>query len=155
MGATSGAGTAYSSGAHEFTQVLSGVRITQSLVLCICFVDHCLSFCTFYFGHCVVCSSSIYGFRLPSYNLEHCLFTGPMQRRNNKYQFHSLRFGSTGTQSNPRSTSRQPLQHRCNFKVLKAQYDAIKTQILNLVLTICFLINFHQILSNPKYLKTK
>jgi hypothetical protein len=24
--------------------------------------DRCLSFCTFSFGHCVVCSSSIYGF---------------------------------------------------------------------------------------------
>ena len=28
----------------------------------ICFIDRCLSFCTFSFGHCVVCSSSIYGF---------------------------------------------------------------------------------------------
>ena len=28
----------------------------------VCFVDRCLSFCTFSFGHCVVCSSSIYGF---------------------------------------------------------------------------------------------
>ena len=46
---------------HWFThQVFSGV--TQSLVLYVCFVDHCLSFCTFSFGYCVVCSSSIYGF---------------------------------------------------------------------------------------------
>ena len=29
------------------------------------FVDRCLSFCTFSFGLCVVCSSSIYGFWLP------------------------------------------------------------------------------------------
>jgi len=44
--------------------VFSGVRVTRSLVLCVCFVDHWhyLSFCTFSFGHCVVCSSSIYGF---------------------------------------------------------------------------------------------
>ena len=28
-------------------------------------LDRCLSFCTVYFGHCVVCSSSIYGFCLP------------------------------------------------------------------------------------------
>ena len=42
----------------------SGVRVIQSLVLCVCFVDHCLSFCTFSFGHCVVCSSSIYRFWL-------------------------------------------------------------------------------------------
>ena len=32
----------------------SGVRVTQSLVLCVCFADRCLSFCPFYFGHCVV-----------------------------------------------------------------------------------------------------
>ena len=60
--ATSGAGTSYPSGAPEFTPVFSGVRVTRSLVLCVCFVDRCLSFCTFSFGHCVVCSSSIYGF---------------------------------------------------------------------------------------------
>ena len=41
--------------------VCSGVCVTISLVLCVCFVDRCLSFCPFSFGHCVVCSS-IYGF---------------------------------------------------------------------------------------------
>ena len=35
-------------------QVVSGVRVTRSLVLYVCFVDRSLSFCTFYFGHCVV-----------------------------------------------------------------------------------------------------
>ena len=40
----------------------SGVRVTRSLVLYVCFVDRCLSFCPFSFGHCVVCPSSIYGF---------------------------------------------------------------------------------------------
>ena len=35
--------------------VFSGVRVTRSLVLYVCFVDRCLSFCTFSFGHCVVC----------------------------------------------------------------------------------------------------
>jgi hypothetical protein len=44
--------------------VFSGVRVTRSLALYVCFVNRCLSFCTFYFGHCVVCSSSIYGFWL-------------------------------------------------------------------------------------------
>ena len=39
---------------------MGGVRVTRSLVLCVCFVDRCLSFCAFSFGHCVVCSSSIY-----------------------------------------------------------------------------------------------
>jgi hypothetical protein len=35
-----------------------GVRVIRSLVLYACLVDRCLSFCTFSFGHCVVCSSS-------------------------------------------------------------------------------------------------
>jgi hypothetical protein len=43
-----------------YTPGFSGV--TQSLVLYVCSVDRCLSFCTFSFGHCVVCSSLIYGF---------------------------------------------------------------------------------------------
>ena len=41
-GATSGAGTAYPSGALEFTPVFNGVRVTQSLVLYVCFVDRVL-----------------------------------------------------------------------------------------------------------------
>ena len=49
--------------------VFSGVHVTQSLVLCVCFVDHCLSFCNFSFGHCVVCPS-IYGFWLPLWYLQ-------------------------------------------------------------------------------------
>jgi len=62
MGVTNGAGTANPSGAHEFTPGFSEVRATRSLVLYACFADRCLSFCTFSFGHYVVCSSSIYGF---------------------------------------------------------------------------------------------
>ena len=34
--------------------LFSGVRVTRSLVLYVCFVDRCLSFCTFSFGHCVL-----------------------------------------------------------------------------------------------------
>ena len=37
--------------------VLSGFRVTRSLILCVCFVDRCLSFCPFSFGHYAVCSS--------------------------------------------------------------------------------------------------
>jgi hypothetical protein len=58
----SGAGTAYPSEYLSSPPVFSGVRVIPSLVSYVCFVDHCLSFCTFSFGHCVVCSSSIYGF---------------------------------------------------------------------------------------------
>jgi hypothetical protein len=50
--------------------VCSGVRVTRSLVLYVCFVDRCLSFCTFSFGHCVVCSSLIYAFWLPLWYLQ-------------------------------------------------------------------------------------
>ena len=49
--------------------VFSGVPVTRSLVVRVCIVDRCLSFCTFSFGHCVVCSSSIYGFWLPLWYL--------------------------------------------------------------------------------------
>ena len=70
MGDTSGAGTDDPSGAPEFTSVYSGVRVTQFLVLCVCFVDRRLSFRTFSFDHCVVCSSSIYGFCLPLWYLQ-------------------------------------------------------------------------------------
>ena len=45
--------------------VFSGVRVTRSLVWCVCFVDRCLFFSTFSIGHCIVCSSLIYGFWLP------------------------------------------------------------------------------------------
>ena len=52
------------------TPVFSRVRVTRSLGLCVCFVDRCLSFCPFSFGHCVVCSSSIYGFWVPLWYLQ-------------------------------------------------------------------------------------
>jgi len=56
--------------------VFSGVRVTRSLVLYVCFVDRCLPFCTLSFGHCVVCSSSIYGLWLPLWYLQTLLDLG-------------------------------------------------------------------------------
>jgi len=53
----------------------SRVRVTRSLVLCVCFVDRCLSLWTLSFGHYVVCSSSIYGFWLPLWYLQTLLIT--------------------------------------------------------------------------------
>jgi hypothetical protein len=47
MGATSGAGTTYPSGAHAFTPVYRGVRVTRSSVLYVCFADRCLSYVLF------------------------------------------------------------------------------------------------------------
>jgi hypothetical protein len=50
--------------------VCSEVRVTRALVLYVCFVDRCLSFCSFVsFDHCVVCSS-IYGIWLPFWYLQ-------------------------------------------------------------------------------------
>ena len=45
-------------------------------VLCVCFVDRFLSFCTFSFGHCVVCSS-MYGFWLPLWYFRTLLSNNP------------------------------------------------------------------------------
>jgi hypothetical protein len=55
-GATCEPGTAYYSGALEFTPVSSGVCVTRSLVFCVML---CTSL--FSFVHCLVCSSSMYG----------------------------------------------------------------------------------------------
>ena len=41
------------------------ISYSRSLAACECFVDSCLSFCTFSFGHYVVCSFSIYELCLP------------------------------------------------------------------------------------------
>ena len=54
--------------------VFSGVRVTRSIVVCVCFVDRRLSFCTFSFGHCIVCPSSIYEFWLHLWYLPTLLF---------------------------------------------------------------------------------
>ena len=53
--------------------VRCGVRVTRSLVLCVCFIDRCLFFCTFSFDHCVVFSSLIYEFWLPLWYLQSLL----------------------------------------------------------------------------------
>jgi hypothetical protein len=48
---------------------VSEVRVTRSLVLSICFVDRCLSFCTLSFGLCVV---GVLGYRDSDYPF--CIF---------------------------------------------------------------------------------
>ena len=52
------------------TPVFSVVCVTRSFLLYVCFVDRCLSFYTFSFGHCVFCSSSIHGLWLPLWYLQ-------------------------------------------------------------------------------------
>jgi hypothetical protein len=68
--------------------VLNGVRVTLSLVLCVCFVNRCLSFCAFSFGHCVICPSSIYRFWLPLWYLQTLLMlwkSHTREKRNKQY----------------------------------------------------------------------
>ena len=78
-----------SAGQHKHNKVdmvIRRVGVTRSLVLCVCFVDRCLSFCTFCFGHCVVCSS-IYGFWLHLWYLQTLLI---YSFRIFNYAIHSL-----------------------------------------------------------------
>ena len=63
--------------------------IARSLVLYACFVDRCLSFCTFPFVHCVVCSSSMYRFWLPPFGIFK-LFVMSYTCRDNRKITHSL-----------------------------------------------------------------
>ena len=61
--------------AHEFTRC-----VTRSLVFMCMFCRSLFVLCTFSFGHCVICSSSIYGFWLPlwlsSNSSSHPVFSG-------------------------------------------------------------------------------
>ena len=50
--------------------VFSGVRVTRSIVLCVWFVDLCLSFCPFSVNHCTVYPS--YAYELAPFG--HCVF---------------------------------------------------------------------------------
>jgi len=46
-------------------RVLVGFVLFNNLFSVLCFVDSCLSFCTFSFAHCIVCPCSIYGLWWP------------------------------------------------------------------------------------------
>ena len=73
MGATGGAGTVYPSGAPGFTPAFKWGCVARSLVICVWFVDRCLSFCPF--SHYGVRPSLIYGFWLPFWYLQTLLLT--------------------------------------------------------------------------------
>jgi hypothetical protein len=52
------------------SQICHVINSCNDVVLCVCFVDRCLSFCPFSFCHWVVSSSSIYEFLLPLWYLQ-------------------------------------------------------------------------------------
>ena len=68
--------------------VFSGDRVTRSLVLCVCFIDRCLSFCTFSFGHYIVCSSSILMTTLVSFG--HCVVCSSLIYDSNDWYLQSF-----------------------------------------------------------------
>jgi hypothetical protein len=61
MGATSGAGTAYTFGAPEFIHGFIRVRVARSLVFSVVFCRSLFVLLSLSFGHCIVVPSSIYG----------------------------------------------------------------------------------------------
>jgi hypothetical protein len=73
---------------------LSEVRVTRSLVLCVCYVDRCLFFCHFSFGHCVVCPS-IYLLWLPLWYLQTLLsifYEMVWHRKNQNWVYFNLKW---------------------------------------------------------------
>ena len=80
------AGPAYLSWAPGFISGFSRVRVTRSLALCVCFVDRCLSFCSFSFGHCVVCPSYIYKLWLPLWYIQTLLETNMAEHCSKNYE---------------------------------------------------------------------
>ena len=57
-------------------RLLVGLLLLNLLFSVSCFVDHCLSFCPFFFfGHCIFCPSLIYGFWLPLWYLLTIVFS--------------------------------------------------------------------------------
>ena len=64
---------------HRLAEWNSWVRATRSLALYVCFVDRCLSFCTFSFGHCIliaplISSNSSYTITLDDHRFFFSLF---------------------------------------------------------------------------------
>ena len=76
----------------------SEARVTRSLVLCVCFVGRCSSLCTFSFGHCVVCPSSICGFLFSLWYLQ-TLFFIPFMLRCTRYNIMWSSLSVTGDKS--------------------------------------------------------
>jgi hypothetical protein len=66
--------------------VFSGFRVTPSLVLYVCFVDRCLFFCIFPFGHCVVYFFDIWILIAPLVSSNSsCELYNPAGRKCNQY----------------------------------------------------------------------
>ena len=80
-------------------EVFNGIRVTRSLVVCVCFVDRRLSFCRFSFGHRVVYPFSIHGFWLPSWHLQTLLAPIKQFHPVSFFVFFLIRYTKQGTSS--------------------------------------------------------
>ena len=88
MGATSGAGTAYPCGAPEFIPGFWWDSLYSIFSFMCMFCRSLFVICTFSFGNCVVCSSSIYGLWLSLWYLQ-ALFS-PMEIRFTNCLMHAV-----------------------------------------------------------------
>jgi hypothetical protein len=70
---------------HLFSPPVGIVLIDLSFMCMFC--RSFLSFYLFYFGHCVVCPSSIYGFWLPFWYLQTLLIEVPVPRQESEQSF--------------------------------------------------------------------
>jgi hypothetical protein len=107
--ATSGARTAYPTEALEFTPGFSGVHVTRSLVLCVCFVDRCLYF--FFWPLCCLFFCDIRILITPLVS----------SKSSSPFKSHSFTFGHLSRFCNwfSRTTSVRLFQRVCTLPVLK------------------------------------
>jgi hypothetical protein len=114
---------------HDLIDRFSGVRVTRSLVLFVCFVDRCLSFYTFSFGHCVVCSSSIYEFWLPLWYLQ-----TPLKKRKMTHLW---------ADDIKRCTLKECRVIECNIKrVIISETNSVRDSIREVVKLLVFLLSW-------------
>jgi hypothetical protein len=127
--------------------VFSGVRVTRSLVLYKYFVDRYLSFCTFSFGHCVVCSSSIYGFWLPLWYLQILLRVMMFVSTFNNISAVSWRLVVLVEETGKPPTFRKSLTH-----IMLHEYTSPWTgfELTTFVVTYCVVVNPTTIRSRPR-----
>jgi hypothetical protein len=95
------------------------VETFKAAVFSVCFVDHCLSFCPFSYGHCVVYSSSIYGFWLPLWYLQTLLVNDTMNLIKIRYVTCSLVLISFGIKPHCESRANDPMYHPMKLAIAR------------------------------------
>ena len=107
--------------------VSSGVHVTRSLALCVCFVNRCLSFCPFSFGYYVVYSSSMYGFWLPLWYLQTLLMC--VDRNRQQYFNYATTTWLVGMREDRAYVSNRPVNQQSWMGVWKPQHLSWATEL--------------------------